>query len=73
MASLDGNISIRYVLLPPQIEQWTDEVLQQKLSAVKAAVAALLQPGSDIQSSVSWTRSAAAIVMQESGVVKAAV
>ncbi|MGW1463834.1 hypothetical protein ACWCPT_05700 [Streptomyces sp. NPDC002308] len=71
VASLDGNISISYALTPAQVDGWTDEELHTKAGALRAAVAALLPVGTDIQSSISWGRSQSVFVMQESGVVKA--
>ncbi|MFD6421699.1 hypothetical protein [Streptomyces sp. NPDC060198] len=70
VASLDGGISLIYALTPGQVDAWTDDELRDKVQTLKSAVAALLPVGTDIQASISWGRSQALTVMQESGVVK---
>lgn len=56
VSSTDDGITIPITLTSTQVADWSDTDLTDKVAALKAAVAAFLTPGQDIQVRIVWMR-----------------
>jgi predicted component of type VI protein secretion system len=61
--SVDAGFATGLTLTAAQVAAWSDQDLEDKVTALKTAMAAFLAPGQDIQVNVSWRRSASESVI----------
>lgn len=61
--SVDAGFATGLTLTAAQVADWSDQDLEDKVTALKMAMAAFLTSGQDIQVRVSWQRSASESVI----------